>query len=231
MAIDMIENNDLGALAIGRLGDLNNFMDENKVYKNFAGNEEVFQKIDINEEFENLFGVNIFGDETFKRNKAKAKTDAEDFVKKLPKTTCDDLTSSLDKLALYIEAETKQLGLAKGHVTEYPKIRLGIARTAEADMKMKQQDKQCIAIAQKIESEQKKADLIKTLTNVSEASVQQAKTDLFGTPAGQPLYAPATTNQGALSSVQNALGGSNKNLLIYGGIGVVALILLLRRNQ
>ena len=120
--------------------------------------------------------------------------------------------------------------MAKGHVTEYPKIRLGIARTAEADMKMKQQDKQCIAIAQKVESEQKKAELIKTLTNVSEASVQQAKTDLFGTPAGQPLYAPSTSNQGALSSVQNALGGSNKNLLIYGGIGVIVLILLLRRN-
>jgi hypothetical protein len=44
------------------------------------------------------------------------------------------------------------------------------------------------------------------------------------------LYAPATSGQGALGSVQNALGGSNKNLLIYGGIGVVALILLLRRN-
>ena len=225
MAIDMIENNDLGALAIGRLGDLNSFTDENKGFKNFAGNEEVFQKIDINEEFENLFGS-----KTFKNNKEKAKNDAEAFVKKLPKTTCDDLSSSLDKLALYIEAETKQLGLAKGHVTEYPKIRLGVARTAEADMKMKQQDKQCIAIAQKIESEQKKAELIKTLTNVSEDSVQQAKKDLFGTPAGQPLYAPARSGQGALSSVQNALGGSNKNLLIYGGIGVVALILLLRRN-
>ena len=45
--------------------------------------------------------------------------------------------------------------MAKGHVTEYPKIRLGVARTAEADMKMKQQDKQCIAIAEKIQSEQR----------------------------------------------------------------------------
>ena len=75
MAIDMIENNDLGALAIGRLGDLNNFMDENKVYKNFSGNEEVFQRVDINEEFENLFGS-----KTFKNNKEKAKNDAEAFL-------------------------------------------------------------------------------------------------------------------------------------------------------
>lgn len=222
MAIDMIENNDLGALAKGRLGDLNGFTDENKVYKNFAGNEEVFQKIDINEEFENLFGS-----KTFKDNKAKAKADAEAFVKKLPKTTCEDLKSSLDKLALYIEAQTKELGLAKGHVTEYPKIRLGVARTAEAEMKMKQEDKQCLAIAQKIETEQKKAELIKTLTNVSEASVQQAKTDLFGVPSGQPLYAPASQGGGLTASL-----GSNKNLLIYGGIGLGAVLLLaMLRNR
>lgn len=227
MAIDMIENNDLGALAKGRLGDLNSFADESKSFKNFAGNEEVFQKIDINEEFENLFGVNIFGDETFKRNKNQAKADAEAFVKKLPKTTCEDLKSSLDKLALYIEAQTKELGLAKGHVTEYPKIRLGVARAAEADMKMKQEDKQCIAIAQKLESEQKKAELIKTLTNVSEASVQQAKTDLFGVPSGQPLYAPASQGGGLTASL-----GSNKNLLIYGGIGLGAVLLIaMLRNR
>lgn len=222
MAIDMIENNDLGALAKGRLGDLNSFADESKSFKNFAGNEEVFQKIDINEEFENLFGS-----KTFKDNKAKAKADAEAFVKKLPKTTCDDLKSSLDKLALYIEAQTKELGLAKGHVTEYPKIRLGVARAAEADMKMKQEDKQCIAIAQKLESEQKKAELIKTLTNVSEASVQQAKTDLFGVPSGQPLYAPASQGGGLTASL-----GSNKNLLIYGGIGLGAVLLIaMLRNR
>jgi len=230
MAIDMIENNELGALAKSRLGDTKQFTDENQKFKNFSGNEEVFQRVDINEEFENLFGINIFGDETFKRNKAQATKDAEDFVASLPQGNCDNIQTALDRLALYIEAQTKELGLAKGHVTEYPKNRLTVARKAEADLKMKQSSFDCINIKAKAESEAKKAELIKTLTNVSEASVQQAKTDLFGTPAGQPLYAPATTNQGALSSVQNALGGSNKNLLIYGGIGVVALILLLRRD-
>lgn len=220
MAIDMIENNDLGALANGRLGDLNQFADESKAFKNFTGNEEVFKKIDVNEEFENLFGS-----KTFKDNKAKAKQEAETFVKKLPKTTCDDLKSSLDKIALYIEAQTKELGLAKGHVTEYPKIRLTIARASEAEMKMKQEEKQCIAIAAKAESESKKAELLQTLTNVSEASVQQAKTDLFGIPTGQPLYAPASQGGG----VTNALG-SNKNLLIFGGIGAIVLILILRNR-
>jgi hypothetical protein len=217
MAIDMIENNDLGALANGRLGDLTQFADESKVFKNFTGNETAFEKIDVNEEFENLFGSKIF-----KENKEKARKEADAFVKKLPKTTCDDLKSSLDKLDLYIEAQTKELAMAKGHVTEYPKIRLSVARAAEADMKMKQEDKQCLAIAAKIESETKRAELINTLTNVSEASVQQAKTDLFGLPPGQSLSAPP---KGA--GLSASLGG-NKNLLIFGGIGAIALILILR---
>jgi hypothetical protein len=224
MAIDMIENNELGALAKSRLGDTKQFTDENQKFKNFSGNEEVFQRVDINEEFENLFGS-----KTFKDNKAKATKEAEDFVASLPKGNCDDIERSLGKLALYIEAQTKELGLAKGHVTEYPKNRLIVARKSEAELKMAQSNADCINIQAKAQSEAKKADLIKTLTNVSEASVQQAKTDLFGTPTGQPLYAPATSGEGALSSVQNALG-SNKNLLIYGGIGVIALILLLRRD-
>lgn len=224
MAIDMIENNELGALAKSRLGDTKQFTNENQKYKNFSGNEEVFQRVDINEEFENLFGS-----KTFKDNKAKATKEAEDFVAALPKGNCDDIERSLGKLALYIEAQTKELGLAKGHVTEYPKNRLVVARKSEAELKMAQSNADCLNIQAKAQSEAKKADLIKTLTNVSEASVQQAKTDLFGTPIGQPLYAPATTDQGALSSVQNALG-SNKNLLIYGGIGVIILILLLRRD-
>ena len=225
MAIDMIENNELGALAKSRLGDTKQFTDENQKFKNFSGHEEVFQRVDINEEFENLFGS-----KTFKDNKAKATKDAEDFVAALPKGNCDDIEKSLERLALYIEAQTKELGLAKGHVTEYPKNRLVVARRAEANLKMAQSNADCLNIQAKAQSEAKKADLIKTLTNVSEASVQQAKTDLFGTPIGQPLYAPATTDQGALSSVKNALGGSNKNLLIYGGIGVIVLILLLRRD-
>jgi hypothetical protein len=230
MAIDMIENNELSALAKSRLGDIKQFTDENQKFKNFSGNEDVFQRVDINEEFENLFGINIFGDETFKKNKENSRKEAEQFVAALPQGNCDNIQTALDRLALYIEAQTKELGMAKGHVTEYSKIKLEVARKAEADLKMKQSNLDCINIKAKAESEAKKAELIKTLTNVSEASVQQAKTDLFGTPAGQPLYAPATTNQGALSSVTTALGGSNKNLLIYGGIGVIVLILLLRRD-
>jgi hypothetical protein len=224
MAIDMIENNELGALAKSRLGDTKQFTNENQKYKNFSGNEDVFQKVDINEEFENLFGS-----KTFKDNKAQATKEAEDFVASLPKGNCDDIEKSLERLALYIEAQTKELGLAKGHVTEYPKNRLTVARRAEANLKMAQSNADCLNIQAKAQSEAKKAELIKTLTNVSEASVQQAKTDLFGTPIGQPLYAPATTEQGPLTSVQSALG-SNKNLLIYGGIGIIVLILLLRRD-
>lgn len=220
MAIDMIENNDLGALASGRLGDLNQFADESKIFKNFTGNEEVFDKIDTNEEFENLFGSKAHKD-----SKARAKVEAENFVKGLPRATCDNLKFSLEKLALYIEAQTKELGIAKGRMTEFPKIRLGVARATEAQLKMKQLEANCLEIASKAESEQSRAQLLSTLTNVSEASVQQAKTDLFGVPSGQPLYAPASQGGGLGGAL-----GSNKNLLIFGGIGVIALILILRNR-
>jgi hypothetical protein len=220
MAIDMIENNDLGALASGRLGDLTQFADESKIFKNFTGNEEVFDKIDTNEEFENLFGR-----KTFRENLAKAKTDGENFVKGLPKANCDNLKFSLEKLALYIEAQTKEMAGKKDHTVEYPKIRLGVARAAEAQLKMKQLEANCLEIAAKAESEESRAQLLSTLTNVSEASVQQAKTDLFGVPSGQPLYAPASQGGGLTASL-----GSNKNLLIFGGIGVIALILILRNR-
>lgn len=224
MAIDMIENNDLGALAKSRLGDLNQFTDDSKKYKNFTGEVGFFNPLDPNEEF-----AELFGSKTFKDNKAKATKEAEDFVANLPKTTCDEIAKSLESLAVYIEGQTKELGLVKGHVTEYPKNRLIVARRAEASLKQSQASMDCLSKKAQAESAAKKAELIQTLTNVSEASVQQAKTDLFGTPTGQPLYAPASSGQGALSSVQSALG-SNKNLLIYGGIGVIALILLLRRD-
>ena len=42
-------------------------------------------KLDPNEEFASLWGINIFGDETFKKNKDQARKDAESFVAKLPK--------------------------------------------------------------------------------------------------------------------------------------------------
>lgn len=220
MAIDMIENNDLGALATGRLGDITQFADESKTFKNFTGNEEVFDKIDVNEEFENLFGS-----KTFKRNKENSKKEAENFVKSLPKSSCDNLKFSLEKLALYIEAQTKEMAGKKDHTVEYPKIKLGVARAAEAELKMKQLEARCLEIAAKAESEQNRAELLSTLTNVSEASVQQAKTDLFGLPAGKPLYAPAAQGGGLGGAL-----GSNKNLLIFGGIGVIALILILRNR-
>jgi hypothetical protein len=131
----------------------------------------------------------------------------------------------LDKLALYIEAQTKEMAGKKDHTVEYPKTRLGVARATEAELKMKQLEANCLEIAAKAESEQSRAQLLSTLTNVSEASVQQAKTDLFGVPSGQPLYAPASQGGGLGGAL-----GSNKNLLIFGGIGVIALILILRNR-
>ena len=228
MAIDMIENNELGALASGRFSELKPFIDQNKHYKNAIAHSD-FPKIDSNEEFANLFGINIFGDETFKSNKNQSQKEAEDFIKSLPATKCEDIQTALDKIAIYIETQTKALALAKGHMTEYPKIKLEVARKAEGDLKQKQQDYNCIALAQAAESAKSKDELIKTLTNVSQQSVEQAKTDLFGLPASASVYTP-TGSSG--TSTSNILTSSNKNLLLYGGIGVgvILLILFIRKD-
>lgn len=222
MAIDMIENNELGALASSRVG-LQQFTDENKVYKNFTGESDFFKNNDANEEF-----ANLFGSKTFKDNKAKATKEAEDFFKKLPATTCLDIQKALEKATLYIENQTKELSLLKGHVVEYPKNRIAVARKYENAYKQKQADLNCIEVIAKAEEEAKKTELLQTLTSVSEASVQQAKTDLFGLPIGAPVYGNVPTQ-----NTTSSLLGSNKNLLIYGGIaiGAILLITMLRKQD
>ena len=79
MAIDMLENNELAALAPSRLG-LRQFADEEWVYKNYAGDDQFF---------------NLFGSRKAKISKYSswAKTKFEN----LP-TDCDNIQSSIDIL-------------------------------------------------------------------------------------------------------------------------------------
>ena len=83
----------------------------------------------------------------------------------------------------------------------------------------------CIAVQEKEKSEAAKAETLKTITDLSETSIQNAKNDLLG--INQALSDQSTTNIGGVSLT------SNKKLLLYGGIGVAAivLILLLRRKK
>jgi hypothetical protein len=217
MAIDMIERTNEGAHAPSRLGNFQ-FADDSKHFRNFTGGQDFFQG--GGEDWANLFGSQLN-----KQNKIKAREEAEKFVKALPasKTTnpsCDDLTYSLAQLQVYIEGQLKEMSSLKGHVTEYYQIRIDTARKSETSFKLLQSKMDCINIQEKAKADAAKAETLNTLTNLSEKSIQNAKTDLLG--VNEALAQPSTTS--AITS--------NKNLLLYGGIGVgaILLILLLRRK-
>ena len=94
------------------------------------------------------------------------------------------------------------------------KAKLAEARKGEGILKMKQTKMDCINIQQKAQAEAAKAETLATLTTLSEKSIQNAKSDLLGIPAG------------------TSAASSNKNLLLYAGLGVgaIVLILLLRKK-
>jgi hypothetical protein len=222
MAIDMIERNDEGVHATSRLGNFQ-FADDSKHFRNFTGGEDFFQG--GGEDWANLFGSKVA-----KRNEAKATEEAKKFVQSLPtgnKTnpTCEEIAKSLELLSVYIETQVKEIGIAKGHIVNYPKNRLAVARTEEGRIKIIQSQMNCIAVQEKEKSEAAKAETLKTITNLSETSIQNAKNDLLG--INQSLSEQSATNIGGVSLT------NNKKLLLYGGIGVgaIVLILLLRRNK
>lgn len=217
MAIDMIERTDEGAHATSRLGDFQ-FADDSKHFRNFTGGEDFFQG--GGEDWANLFGSQVN-----KKNKIKAREEAEKFVSNLPATknpnpSCDEIAASLDQILVYIEGQMKEMASLKGHVTEYYQIRIDTARKSETQLKLQQTQMNCLAIQEKAKEESAKAETLKTITTLSETSIQNAKSDLLGVNE-------ALAQQSPTSAIT-----SNKNLLLYGGIGVgaILLILLLRRK-
>jgi hypothetical protein len=208
MAIDMIERTSEGAHAPSRLGNYQ-FADDNNTFRNFTGGQDFFQN-------EGEDWANLFGSKVFKRNKAKATQEGKDFVNALPgmkaNASCDEISRSLDQLSMYIDTQVKEIAGLKSHVVEYPKARLSEARKGEGILKMKQSKMDCLAIQQKAQAEAAKAETLATLTTLSEKSIQSAKSDLLGVN-----QAPTT---------------SNNKLLLYGGIGLgaILLIVLLRRK-
>ena len=218
MAIDMIERTDEGVHAKSRLGN-HQFADDNKHFKNFTGGQDFFQG--GGEDW-----ANLFGSQTNKQNKIKAREEAEKFVKDLPASktnnpSCDAISASLSQLQVYIEGQLKEMSSLKGHVTEYFQIRIDTARKSESSLKILQTKMDCIALQEKAIADAKKAETLSTITTLSEASIQNAKNDLLG------------VNQALQGQAQSSTPiTSNKNLLLYGGIGVgaIILILLLRRK-
>lgn len=191
MAIDMIENNELGALAPSRLG-LNEFADDQWAYRNYTGSDDFF---------------NLFGSREKKKEKARATVQGK--FENL-QTDCANIQKSIDivnnELQLLLKASKKNISV---------KTQIDEANKALSAFKRLQIEQDCQALEAEAKSQKAKEETLATLTQLSDVSVGKAQGELAG-----------------LQSGAEGQGDDTKKLLIYGGIGLaalVAIILIARR--
>jgi hypothetical protein len=194
MAIDMIEQNELGALATSRVGNDRCFVDEkSQSYLGFTGEEDFY---------------NLFGSQKRKASVAQVEKDARAKWATYNTKTCGGIDSLLQDAMVERERITKQM--AQGGGFELP-IQMKIVVEAEANAKRLRNQYDCVNIAETQKKEAERKALLDTLTNVSDTAVNKAKGDLVGLDMGTD---------------EKSIGGINKNLLLYGGIGLGALVVI-----
>jgi hypothetical protein len=189
MAIDMLENNELGALAPMRIGGNTSFLDENTkpAYRNFTGEDEFF---------------NLFGSKKRKDSVAQVEKDEAAKWAQYDTKTCGGIDLLISDTQVQIETITKRMANENGF--DLP-IQLRAAREAQGRAKTLQNQYDCIKKAEEAKIEAERKSSLDALTKISDLTVDKAKQDLLGTDA-------------------SAAGGSNKKLLLYGGIGLAALV-------
>lgn len=194
MAIDMIENNELSALAPSRVGNDRCFVDEkSRSYLGFTGEEDFY---------------NLFGSKKRKESIAQVEKDEKEKWARYDTKTCGGIELLLKDAMSERERITKLMASSNGF--ELP-IQMKYAVEAEANAKKLQNQYDCIALAEKQKKEEERKSLVDTLTNVSDTTVNKAKSDLTGLDMGGD---------------EKTVGGVSKNLLIYGGIGLGALVVI-----
>jgi len=170
MAIDMIENNDLGALAKSRLGDYH-FDNEDWVYKNYTGDEEFF----------NLFGSR-------KKKVAKIESAVNTKYANLP-TDCDSIQQSID----IINTDIALLLKTKPNLNQ----KKSLAKTNQilAEFKKAQISQNCEKVKAEAQTAKAREETLSTLTQLSDISVGKAQTELQGLNA-QDAAGGATSGLG-----------------------------------
>ena len=178
MAIDMIEDNELGVFSEGRLG-FNEFADVKN--KNYTGDEDFF---------------NLFGSRGAK--KSKFRDAVKQRYQNLP-SDCESIQNSIDFIANDVATLLKQKSsLQQRETLDESNIILGQYKS----LQIKQNCEGLAAEkAKKLDSE----STLATLTQITESSVGQAQSEL--------------------TKAKSSIGGiPTQNLLIYGGLGVLAII-------
>jgi len=159
MAIDMIENNELGALAPSRLG-LREFADDNWAYKNYTGGEDFF---------------NLFGSRKTKKEKYSSWARAK-FENLL--TDCDNIQRSIDIInnELQLLVKQKQTLNIKTQINETNQIL--------AEYKRQQLQQDCEKKLTEAKTAVEREQILDTLTKLSDVSVGKAQQELAGLQAG-----------------------------------------------
>lgn len=198
MAIDMLENNELGALAPMRIGGNTSFVDENDVTpsKSFTGEDDFY---------------NLFGSQKRKQSVAQVEKDATAKWAQYDTKTCGGIELLIADTQVEIERVTKMMASNNGF--DLP-IQLKFARNAQANAKALQNQYDCVRKAEEAKIEAERKSSLDALTKISDLTVDKAKQDILGTDKSA------------------SAAGSNKKLLLYGGIGlgVLAAIALIARR-
>jgi hypothetical protein len=197
MAIDMIEHNELGALAHSRIGGNTCFVDENHItpYRSFSSEEDFY---------------NLFGSKKRKDSIQDVRNEQNARWSKYKVDTCANVQKLIDEIGIDIEKTTKLMASTNAF---YLQPQLETAREWEAKAKTIQSQMDCINVLAAEKQASDRASVLDTLTNISDTTVAKAKNDLSGI---------SSKDKGSLETV----GGVNKNILIYGGIGIAGLIVL-----
>jgi hypothetical protein len=198
MAIDMLEYNELGALAPMRIGGNTSFVDENDVTpcRSFTGDDDFY---------------NLFGSKKRKDSVAQVEKDVAAKWSQYDTKTCGGIELLIADTQVEIERVTKMMASNNGF--ELP-IQLKGARNAQANAKALQNQYDCVRKAEEAKIEAERKSSLDALTKISDLTVDKAKQDILGTDKG------------------GGAAGSNKKLLLYGGIGLgvlVAIALIARR--
>lgn len=197
MATDMLENCGLSALDDSRLGN-RNFIDEGQI----AVKRQVIQggfMFTGEEDFYNLFGS---------RNKKKSNFRLAQRNKyKDLKDDCDNIQISIDIISNDVATLLKRRSDLEN------KERLSEANAVLGEFKNKQIANRCEEVKAAALKESERAKSLELLTSISDTTVNKAKGDLTGLIGGDAKDGSAAI-----------VGGINKKVLLYGGIGLGVLV-------
>jgi hypothetical protein len=155
MAIDMIENNELGALSHSRLGSAN--------FINEIGDD---------------YYANLFGSR--KRKKSKFREAVQNLYKGM-KTDCDSLETNINIISADLETLVKRTA---GKSTLDLKEKIDETQSILGGMKSLQAKQNCTVKKSQSERNRTNAENIKTLTDLSDITVGKAMADLGQSDSG-----------------------------------------------